>query len=182
MMMQMLRAGGASLVTDSVREPDVDNPRGYYELERVKDIDKGGSKSWLKAHKGSVVKVVAPLLKELPLNLNYRVVFVRRPMSEILASQKKILKHRGQPEGSVADSDMASIYENHLWRTEYYLRHTPNFETLFLDYHDVVERSAGQSRAVCDFLGLPLDVNAMAAVVDPTLYRNRSTTREANRK
>lgn len=180
--MQMLRAGGASLVTDSVREPDIHNPRGYHELERVKDVDKGGSKSWLKTHKGSVVKVVAPLLKDLPLNLNYRVVFVRRAMSEILASQRKMLKDRGQPEGNVTDSDMASIYENHLRQTEYYLEHTPNFETLFLNYHDVIERSAGLSRAVCDFLGLPLDVHAMAAVVDPTLYRNRSTARETDRK
>ena len=35
MMMKMLEAGGLTIMTDGVREADEDNPRGYYELERV---------------------------------------------------------------------------------------------------------------------------------------------------
>ena len=32
MMMQMLKAGGMPVVTDNIRKPDEDNPRGYYEF------------------------------------------------------------------------------------------------------------------------------------------------------
>ena len=37
MMMGMLEAGGLELVVDGIRAADEDNPRGYYEFERVKE-------------------------------------------------------------------------------------------------------------------------------------------------
>ena len=38
MMMKMLQAGGLELLTDEIRTADEDNPRGYFELERVKQL------------------------------------------------------------------------------------------------------------------------------------------------
>ena len=39
-MMQLLEAGGMPLMTDGERAADVDNPRGYYEWEAIKQIGK----------------------------------------------------------------------------------------------------------------------------------------------
>ena len=38
MLMKMLEAGGVPIVTDGLRTADEDNPKGYYELERVKNL------------------------------------------------------------------------------------------------------------------------------------------------
>ena len=48
MLMKMLDAGGLPLVTDSLRVADEDNPKGYYEFERVKDLA-AEERDWQKA-------------------------------------------------------------------------------------------------------------------------------------
>ena len=50
MAMQMIVAGGIALVTDNLRVPDADNPRGYYEFERVKNLR--ADKAWLAENLG----------------------------------------------------------------------------------------------------------------------------------
>ena len=40
MMMQILRSGGLPTAFDESRKPDVNNPKGYYELEGGKIINK----------------------------------------------------------------------------------------------------------------------------------------------
>ena len=49
MTMQMLAAAGVSVVTDGVRKAGEDNPKGYYEDERVKDLHKDDEdRAWLR--------------------------------------------------------------------------------------------------------------------------------------
>jgi hypothetical protein len=55
LLMQMLEAGGATLLTDENRLPDEDNPKGYLEFELVKNLR--SNKEWLPLAKGNVVKV-----------------------------------------------------------------------------------------------------------------------------
>jgi hypothetical protein len=95
LMMQMLEAGGITVLTDGIREPDEDNPRGYYEFERVKALPKGDYE-WLESARGKAVKVVSALLEYLPPEYNYKVIFMHRRMEEILASQRKMLIRRGK--------------------------------------------------------------------------------------
>ena len=64
LMMQMLDQGGLEVVTDNVRTPDSDNPRGYDELEQVKKIKK--DLSWLPATRGKAFKMVSQLLVRAP--------------------------------------------------------------------------------------------------------------------
>ena len=94
MMMQMLEAGGLEILTDRIRSADESNPQGYYELERVKDLDKGGDPSWLEDARGKTVKIIAFLLRYLPENLNYRIIFMQRDLEEIVASQANMLLQR----------------------------------------------------------------------------------------
>lgn len=172
MAMKMLEAGGVATHTDGIRSADEDNPKGYFELERVKDLAEEQDKSWLSAARGKAVKVISYLLKDLPDNLNYKVIFMRRDLGEVLASQNKMLAHRGEkPETD--DAKMTEIFENHLWRANYLLKNSPQFETLYLDYKAVVENPREAAQSINTFLDGKLDIDKMLAAVDKDLYRNR---------
>ncbi len=174
MMMKMLDDGGMEIVCDGIRTADEDNPKGYYELEQVKDLDKPDKdKSWLEDTKGKVVKIISFLLQDLPLSHNYKIIFMLRNIEEILASQNKMLVRRGEPTNATSDEKMTKNYEGHLKKVCYLLQSEPNFEVLYVDHRNVVERSGEEARRVNRFLGGKLDIDKMTAAVDEKLYRNR---------
>jgi hypothetical protein len=177
MLMQMLEAGGMPIVTDKIRSPDDDNPKGYHELERVKDLDKTTDKSWLKNHRGQVIKTISSLLEHLPLDLNYDVIFMRRNLDEVLRSQNKMLERNAAGSGGTADEKMRQNYEFHLKKVYYRLGHTPNFRVLYLDYATVVANPRGEAQRIARFLGRNLKTEAMANAVQSSLYRNRKSER-----
>lgn len=173
MMMKMLEAGGMPVWLDGIRTADDQNPKGYYELERVKDLDKHPDKSWVREGRGRAVKVISSLLEHLPLDNNYRVVFMHRHLQEVLASQSKMLQQRGEREGGPADEVMQRHYETHLRRVRHLLAREPAFASLDVQYGDAFSRAAAVAGQVNTFLGGRLDEARMAAVVDDQLYRNR---------
>lgn len=173
MAMKMLEAGGLPLVLDGVRTADEDNPKGYYEFERVKDLAKEHDWSWLTDSRGKGVKIISYLLKELPSNLNYKVLFMRRDLQEVLASQAKMLQRRGE-ESHSGDERMKEVFTNDLWKADYLMRRSPQFETLLLHYTEVLEQPLETAERIKQFLETDLDVERMAGVVDPELYRNRA--------
>jgi len=174
MVMKMLEAGGLPVLTDGIRTADEDNPKGYYEVERVKNLAQETDKRWLAGARGKVVKVISFLLKSLPPHFNYRVVFIRREIEEVLASQRKMLDRRGETEATPPER-MRALFEDDLWRAGYQLRHRPEFETMEVHYSAVLAQPLESARRLDAFLGGGLDVEAMAAVVDPQLYRNRAS-------
>jgi hypothetical protein len=172
MAMKMLAAGGVPVVADDIRTADEDNPKGYFEDERVKDLGAAGDKAWLRDARGKAIKIISYLLKDLPADNNYKVVFLRRHLHEVLASQAKMLERRGET-NEVADAQMLDIYESHLWRVGYLFKHAPHLERLELQYDEVVGNPRAAAERIAGFLGGGLDVEAMAAAVDAGLYRNR---------
>ncbi|MFO7661750.1 MAG: sulfotransferase domain-containing protein [Chloroflexota bacterium] len=175
MMMKMLEAGGIPPMTDKIREADADNPKGYYEFERVKQMDKGDT-AWVPEARGKVVKVISALLKYLPPSEQYRVIFVRRNMSEILASQRKMLVNRGEDPDKQDDAQMALLFEKHLNQVESFLASQPNVQTLYLHYNEILTDPQTQASKIISFLGLDLNEEAMTEAVDPMLYRNRQNS------
>ena len=175
MLMQMLEKGEMPIVTDKIRTPDEDNPRGYHEFERIKEIDKTTDKSWLGTYRGQVIKTISFLLQYLPLDLNYQVVFMRRDIEEVLRSQNKMLERSGAKDPLVPDEKMRRNYEFHLKKVFYTLDHIPNFQALYLDYPEVVAHPLAEAQRLNAFLGGRLDVEAMAGAVDTGLYRNRQS-------
>ena len=173
MIMKMLEAGGLAVLTDGLRSADEDNPKGYYEVERVKNLAREADTGWLAEARGKGIKVISYLLKSLPPGFNYRVVFIRRDMEEVLASQRKMLARRGEAE-ETAPERMRALFEDDLWRAGYQLKRRPEFETIELQYSAVLARPLDEARRLAAFLGGGLDVEAMAAAVDPQLYRNRA--------
>ena len=156
--------------------PDEDNPKGYHEFERVKELDKTSDKSWLEQYRGQAIKTISFLLQDLPLNLNYQVLFMRRDIDEVLRSQNKMLERAGAVGTVVSDEKMRQNYELHLKEVYYWLDRTPNFQVLYLDYLAVVGDPLGEARRISVFLGRQLDVEAMAGAVEASLYRNRRST------
>jgi len=171
MMMKMLEAGGMQLLTDGIRAADEDNPKGYYEYERVKQTEH--DQEWLAHARGKVVKMIAALLKHLPPEYEYRVIFMRRDIGEVLASQRRMLLRRGEPTGRVPDERMADLFRKHVERVEEWIATQPNIKVLDVDHSDVLDDAAVQAQRVSEFLGHELDVSAMVAVVDRRLYRQR---------
>jgi hypothetical protein len=173
MMMKMLEAGGLPVVVDNLRTADTDNPEGYYELERVKQLDKGDT-AWVAEAEGKVVKVISALLEHLPPDHQYQVIFMHRQINEVLASQRKMLERRGEPTDKVSDEEMAQLFAKHLDKVFGWMRAQPNFELLDVDYNQLLADPMPQVQAVNRFLGNRLDEAKMATVVDPNLYRNRA--------
>ena len=177
MAMKMLEAGGLVPVTDEVRTADEDNPKGYFEDERVKDLGRMEDRSWLRSSRGKVIKVVSSLLQYLPDNNLYKVVFMRRNLQEVLASQAKMLDRRGE-DSDTADEDLLGMYASHLEKVEFQLRYRSWFDVLYVDYRSVLEDPATEARRINEFLGGRLDERRMAEAVDPNLYRNRAENLE----
>jgi hypothetical protein len=169
LMCQMLDNGGIEVVSDSIRTPDTDNPRGYYELEKVKQIKQDAS--WLPETRGKAFKMVSQLLYDLPPTERYRVIFMQRDLDEMLISQEKMLERLGRP---AAPRDLIrKNFITHLERLHQALDRQPHIAVLRVDYRDVVEHPTETAGRINEFLGGRADVARMAASVDPSLYRNR---------
>jgi hypothetical protein len=171
MMMQVIEAGGMSVLCDHIRSRDDDNPRGYYEFEPVKKTK--ADPSWVPGACGKVVKVIYSLLYDLPPEYQYRVVFMERALSEVLASQKTMLERRGQQGGGVPEEKMAALFRSQLATFEHWVRNRKNFSMLRVDYAGMIADPEAAVDSVNAFLGGMLDRNAMIRAVDSKLYRNR---------
>ena len=171
LMMKMLEAGGMNVLIDNVRQADEDNPRGYYEFERVKQIKH--DQAWLEDAQGKAVKMVSGLLMHLPGSYTYKIIFVRRKMEEVLASQRKMLVRRGESPNKVSDEKMAASFRQHLTAVEAWLATQPNIDVINVSYNEILQDPPGKARLVDQFLGNALDEKKMADAVDPILYRQR---------
>jgi hypothetical protein len=173
MTMKMLQAAGMSIVTDEIRSADEDNPKGYFELERVKGLEKDEDKSWLEEARGKAIKIISFLLKDLPVTNNYKVLFMNRHLEEVLASQSKMLARRGES-SEANDEKMRELYENHLWKVRYLMKHQPHLQALDIHYREVLANPRAEAERIARFIGLDLDADKMASTVDEQLYRNRA--------
>jgi hypothetical protein len=171
LMMSLLEAGGITLLVDHVRQADADNPQGYYEYERVKNLPEGDS-DWLSKAQGKALKVISFFLKYLPTNYFYEVIFMDRELSEILLSQDKMLERRGEQQDQ-NQQDMAQIYKKHLVEVVDWMKTQQNIRHVMINYNQLIKSPLEECQKVIDFLGLDLDINVMTAKIDPDLYRQR---------
>ena len=171
MTMKMLDAGGIPPLTDHIRTADDDNPKGYYEYERAKKLREGDTE-WIPEAEGKVVKVIGALLMHLPASYQYRVLFMRREMDEILASQARMLENRSE-ENKVDNETMAALFAKHLKQIEDWMNSQPNLKYIDVDYNLMLSNPRPQIRKINQFLGGDLNEAAMLEVIDPQLYRQR---------
>ena len=171
MLMQMLAAAGYPCLTDGVRSADADNPRGYFEYEKVKRLRRDCS--WLPEAKNKAVKIIAQLITFLPSQFSYQVIFMERDISEVLASQRQMLQRRGKSGGNLSDAQLHQIFERQVFEVKQMLvqRDVPMLDVA---YSDALQYPMKVAEKIQGFLGENLDVGAMAATIDPNLYRQRS--------
>ena len=171
LMMQMLAAGGVPILSDGERRADVDNPRGYLEWERIKQLPK--DPGCIAEAEGKAVKVISQLLLSLPAGHEYRVIFMQRPLTEVMASQDEMLRRRGTFDPSEDNSVVARAFQDHLSDVYASLNGKPYVRVSRMRYQAVLRQPRETAEAVAKFLELPLDVEAMTRQVDGTLYRQR---------
>jgi len=172
MMMRMLEAGGMEVLVDATRPPDEDNLNGYYEFEKVKQVK--ADSAWLDQAVGKAVKIISRLLYDLPQNRKYKIIFMMRSMTEILASQKVMLARGGNKGSDVADDAMERSFNTHLQRVTEWLARQTNLEVVYVGYNDMMEDPPTHAEIVNQFLGDGLDIQKMIGGVDRSLYRNRA--------
>lgn len=172
MMMKILSEGGLLPVTDELRTADEDNPQGYYELENVKQMA-AGNVDWLSDAGGRVVKVISALLEHLPAQYSYKIIFMEREISEILASQRKMLARRNK-ESQVDDAEMEAQFRRHLAVVKPWLARQPHMDVLYVSYNALMSDPEPLCRRVVEFTGIPLDLDRMLTVPSGELYRNRA--------
>jgi len=171
LMMQMLAAGGMTALSDGERKADTDNQKGYLEWERIKQLPK--DPGLIAEAEGKVVKVISQLILSLPDEHEYKVVFLQRPLPEVLKSQEEMLKRRGNYESGGNTSAMEQAFQRHLIEVNRWLGAKANMKVLRVHYHRVLREPRAVAEELAGFLGVPLDIEAMVGQVDGTLYRNR---------
>src|SRR5277367_2050632 len=170
-MMQMLAAGGVPILSDGERVADADNPRGYCEWERIKLLPKDAA--CIAEAEGKAVKVISQLLFALPAGHEYRIIFMERPLEEVVASQAEMIRRRGTSGAAVPPAALIAGLRAHLNQVNAWLAQRREILIHRQEYHGVLHDPSSTARSVQSFLELSLEIDAMARQVDPALYRNR---------
>jgi predicted AlkP superfamily phosphohydrolase/phosphomutase/tetratricopeptide (TPR) repeat protein len=172
LMMQMLRAGGMDLMHDGKREADIDNPEGYWEWEEIKNLPQ--RPLIIEQAHGKATKVISALLPELPPKHYYKIIFMTRPVKEVVASQWKMLEHKGTSPKTERDY-LEQSQAAHALQVLATLRKHPRVSLLEVDYPALVKEPRVWVDSIADFLGADLisNRNTMPGVVKPELHRQR---------
>jgi len=172
LMMQMLVAGGMRALSDHERQADPDNPRGYLEWERIKRLP--SDPGCIAEAEGKVVKVISRLLLSLPAGHEYCVIFMERPLPEVIASQDQMLRRRGTYREGTDPAIISAAFEKHLREVYAWLDSKIYVKTLRISYHEALNQPSAIGKRVAELLQTDLNLDAMNECVDASLYRNRS--------
>jgi hypothetical protein len=178
LMMQALAAGGLPPLTDDLRAPDPSNPRGYFEFEAVKRLKT--DRTWLPQARGRAVKIIHLLLPELVAaesGYEFRVILMRRPVDEVVASQRAMLARQGRPGAALPDAQLRALFADQMERLERLLAERPNFRICTVNYPTLVTDPKEEAARINAFMDGQLDEEAMVSAVDPALYRERADRR-----
>ena len=169
MMMQVLAAGGIPIAYTESRKPDEHNPKGYYELEGGKIINRLMQGTFpFESYKGTFIKITAYGLSYLPPG-TYKFIYMERNLDEVLDSMEKM--------AWVTDEDREETKQSFKKLNEKIkkeLRTKEHTDVLFMNYNDVLKDPRTNVQKVCEFIGpFQYDTTKMIAVVDSQLYRQR---------
>jgi hypothetical protein len=173
LLMRMLVAGGFPVLTDEVRQADKDNPTGYFEWERIKQLPQ--QPELMQEAEGKVVKVVSQLLFALPDGHDYQILFMQRPLAEVLASQAEMIRRRGTSGAALPQAALAAALATHLNQVRVWLREKASLSSCYVEYHQLLFEPLRTSQMIREFVKRPLEVAAMSRQVDQSLYRQRAT-------
>jgi hypothetical protein len=169
MLMQILYNGGYPVASDKSRPPDENNPRGYFELEGGKIINKLIDHTFpFQKYKGTVIKITAYGLKYLPKG-DYEIIYSERNIEEILDSMEKMAQITDENRN---ETRQAFLKLNTFIKKQ--IKKRPDCNILFVNYNTIINNPDEHIKEIYDFLNVDeADVQAMKKTVDKRLYRQR---------
>ncbi|MFZ4740897.1 MAG: alkaline phosphatase family protein [Bacteroidales bacterium] len=167
LMMQILNESGIKTLTDNIRKPDDNNPNGYFEFEKAKNI--ANDNSWLELAQGKVVKIISHGIQFLPQNFNYKIIFMQRDLNEIIKSQQKML-NKSQ---STFPTAIYNVFKNDLEKIKYWTEKEPNVEIIYVNFADLFSKNIQIVEDLSRFLNKPISVENINTVINHDLYRNK---------
>lgn len=173
LMMQLLKAGGLEPKTDGERDADIDNPKGYYEWEAIKRIGQNPNLLEDEELDRKAIKCISMLLPKLPAEHRYKVIFMTRPIDEVVQSQAEMMRRLGTSGAKLDAEQLARGLAAHLHETRQWLASSPQVEFIEIDYPTLVRDPEPLLARMIEFIGrerLP-SAKAMATVIDPALHR-----------
>lgn len=171
MMMNMLQKGGVSLFVDDERQRDESNPEGYFEHELVKNL--GRENDWMPKARGRAIKVINLLLRYLPSTEVYKVIWVKRPLTEVLLSQEVMLGRDKEEVMQNFPFQKAVDMQKEEERVKNWLEMQANIKMLEVDYYDCITNTNLVIREIEDFLGMDLDGQNAHTAINKKLHRNK---------
>jgi hypothetical protein len=160
-LMRCLQLGGMPILSSAERQPDEHNPHGYFEYEPVKRI--ALDSSWMPLAEGAAVKIVCPLVRDIPEGFEYRVIFMCRDIDEIIESQKAMV--------GISISKVAVLqYIVEIFK--FFERR--NIPVLSVQYGDLLRTPEMVEHAVRMFLGIKsFNTAGFIKGIDPSLRHHR---------
>ncbi len=170
MLMQILHAGGVPMAFDnSTRPPDDSNPKGYFELEGGKIINKLMKETFpFEKFKGQFIKITAYGLKFLPSG-HYRVIYSERNIEEILDSMEKMARIEDNNRSDTRDVfvKLNTVIKDLIMKRE-------DMDVLLVNYNQILANPKDSIKKIHDFLdSSDLSIEQMVSCVDQKLYRKR---------
>ena len=175
LMMQMLQAGGLDPMTDGERKADIDNPEGYLEWETIKKLPTQPQILDDPLLDDRATKVISMLLHHLPKIHRYKIIFMLRPIEEIVLSQAKMLQRLGTEGSQQSDEETAALLDSHRTNILELLNKQQHIELLTVGFRDLVDDADQHVNRIVEFLGedrLP-NPDQMKAVIKPELHRQK---------
>ncbi len=116
------------------------------------------------------------LLKSMPKHHRYKVVFMKRPLEEVAASQAKMIERLGTRGPENSDEQLIRGLKAHRDDILGKLGDESHMEILEVDFPTLVGDPAPQIDRLIEFVGADRlnDRDAMLAAVCPELYRNKA--------
>jgi len=169
MMMQILHAVDIPIASDDLRKSDENNPKGYYELEGGKIIDRLMEKTFpIEEYEGRFIKITAFGLSFLPQG-SYKIIYMERNLDEVMDSMEKMAKINDETREETKES-FKKLNE----KIKNDIKYRDDIDVLFVNYNEMLEIPEENVKRVCNFLNLyDAAVNAMVGVIDTRLYRQR---------
>jgi len=170
MIMQILYAGGIPIAFDSrSRPPDKNNPKGYYELEGGKIINKLMEGTFpLDKYKGKFIKITSFGMRFLPEG-KYKVIYTQRNIEEVLDSMEKMTRKKDDNREEIRGSFLKLDKLVHDM-----IQERNDIEPLFVNYNQIIKDPENNITKIHRFLKeADADLDEMIQSVDLDLYRNR---------
>ncbi|MDH7517874.1 MAG: sulfotransferase [Candidatus Thermoplasmatota archaeon] len=172
MIMQILQAGSIPIAYDTKRQSDENNPKGYYELEGGKIINKLIDKTLpLEKYRGKFIKITAYGLKYLPPG-KYKIIYTERNIEEILDSMEKMTGKKDEKR-----EETKKVFTKLNNTIKKMMTNRDDIEVLYINYNNIISNPEQNIREIIKFLGLSdKNITQMIQTVDKKLYRQRRYT------